>query len=234
MMLKIKLNKLLFLLSFLILGCTENDAQKDVVDKKIKVVIIGSSIASGMGASSYNYSWVGLLQSTTNDVFVNNAVAGYTTFHFLPEAKTNMKGITPDYSRNITQAIKLSPDLIIFSITTNDIAQGFTMDDFLGNMKTLTDMCVANHIPFLIGSTTPRKLDFDRTVVYYLINRRLEVIYGDNFVDYYNSLANLDTFELEKVFSSGDNLHPNNLGHKIIFESFYPTYLKIKNKILSK
>ena len=230
MMLKIKLNKLLFLLSFLILGCSKNDAR----GKKIKVVVIGSSTAAGVGATNYSSSWVGLLQSASQDNFVNNAVSGYTTFHFLPEAKSNSLGIVPDVNRNISASLKLNPDLIIFSITTNDIANGFSVDDYMANMKIITDLCKNNNVDFLVSSTLPRTMSYDQKLALVAINQELEAVYGENYFDFYTPLCNLDIFEYKFSVDSGDHVHPNNNGHRIIFEVLYPVYTKLKNKALAK
>jgi lysophospholipase L1-like esterase len=233
-----KNNKWLLILVLFCFSCTDsNDIEivdRKIVDRKIKVVILGSSIASGAGATNYEYSWAGLLKFVSKDSVINNAVGGYTTFHFLPETKPNYKGIGIDVKRNITASLKLAPDLIIFSITTNDIANGFTVDDYITNMNLLTDACEAKHVPFLIGSTSPRPLDIEGKKALVEVNNRLKSIYRDRFVNYYYALTNLDTFEYKSIYNSGDNLHPNDAGHKVIFDTIYPTYLKMKDQILSK
>lgn len=229
-------NWLLLSLSILFISCTEpSDPQypQYVTNKdKITVVIIGSSIASGEGASSYANSWAGTLQYDSQDNIINNAKGGYLTYHFLPETIWNNLGIETDVNRNIKASLKLNPDLIIFSITTNDIANGYTVDEYMANMKTMTDLCELNHVSFLVGSTTPRILDSKKMKALIEINNRLKTIYEDKFVNYYNELTNVDTFTIKTIYDAGDNLHPNNAGHKVIFDAFYPVYLKIKNKIL--
>jgi acyl-CoA thioesterase-1 len=167
----------------------------------------------------------------TKDSIINNAKGGYTTFHFLPETIPNKWSIVTDVKRNITASLKLNPDLVIFSITTNDIAMGFTADQYMANMKVMTDLCEANHVLFLIGSTTPRLLDSKGINALIEINNRLKTRYNDKFVDYYQKLTNLETFKFKSIYDSGDSLHPNNEGHKVIFDAFHPVYLKIKNKI---
>jgi acyl-CoA thioesterase-1 len=233
---KIKNNCLYLLISILFISCTEpNDPPFSPpinYKEKITVVIIGSSIASGEGASNYANSWAGILQSSSNDSIINNAKGGYLTYHFLPETIWNNLGIETDVNRNIKTSLKLNPDLVIFSITTNDIAQGYTVAEYMANMKVMTDLCEANHVRFLVGSTTPRILDLKKMKALIEINTKLKIAYEDKFVDYYNELTDLNTFTIKSVYDSGDALHPNNAGHKVIFDAFYPVYLQIKNKIL--
>lgn len=214
---------------------SDNVVQEDKEHRKLNVVIIGSSIAYSWGASTYENSWAGTLQSVSQDNIINNAKNGYLTFHFLPEIKPNKMGIVPDITRNITASLKFNPDLIIFSITTNDIANGFTVDDYMVNMKIMTDLCEANNVSFLIGSTTPRTLNSEGKKALIEINNRSKKIYGDDrFVNYHQELVDLQTLELKKIYDTGDGMHPNNAGHKVIFNAFYPFYLKMKNKILSQ
>jgi acyl-CoA thioesterase-1 len=225
-------------LSILFISCTEpNDppyTPPQNYKEKITVVIIGSSIASGEGASNYANSWAGTLQNNSQDNIINNAKGGYLTYHFLPETIWNNLGIETDVNRNITTSLKLNPDLIIFSITTNDIANGYTVDEYMANMKVMTNLCEVNHVSYLVGSTTPRILDSKKMKALIEINDRLKTEYDNKFVNYYNELTNLDTFTIKSIYDAGDNLHPNNAGHKVIFDAIYPVYLKQKNEILKK
>lgn len=237
---KEKINNWLFLsLSILLISCTEpNDPPYSPpinYKEKITVVIIGSSIASGQGASNYSNSWAGTLQAVTKDSIINNAVGGYTTFHFLPETIPNKLSIETDVKRNISTSLKLNPDLIIFSITTNDIAKGFTIADYINNMKIMTDLCRDNHIEALVTSTTPRTdLPYEKRKMLYDLNRELERIYGDNFTNVYSSLAEIEKYQPISNLFTTDLIHPNNEGHEIIFNTIYPAYLKLKSKIVNK
>ncbi|KAF2509236.1 SGNH/GDSL hydrolase family protein [Flavobacterium zhairuonense] len=229
-------SKWLLLLALLFINCTADPDEPQLpqnVNKKdkITVVIIGSSIASGQGASDYSNSWAGLLKAATKDSIINNAKGGYTTFHFLPETISNNLGIETDVKRNITTSLKLNPDMIIFSITTNDIANGFTANQYIANMKTMTDLCELNHVSFLVGSTTPRLLDEKKSQGLIEVNNQLKSIYKDKFVDYYHDLVNSGSPTLKSIYDSGDNTHPNNAGHGVIYNAFYPVYLKTKKNI---
>jgi acyl-CoA thioesterase-1 len=232
-MIKKLINTCLFLSIFFI-GCREHDVIPSTLPsnykEKISVVIIGSSIASGQGASGYSNSWAGVLQLLSQDNITNNAVSGYTSFHFLPETVQNNLFIETDVKRNITSSLILNPDLIIFSITTNDIANGFTVNQYIANMKTMTDLCETNHVLFLVGSTTPRLLDWKKKEALIEINDRLKIMYKDKFVNYYYELANFGTLEIKGIYDSGDGIHPNDAGHKVIFDAFYPVYLQTKKK----
>ncbi|AWK07250.1 hypothetical protein HYN56_24680 [Flavobacterium crocinum] len=227
---------LFLLLSSLFVSCTESDDSSQFQHfkkkEKITVVIIGSSIASGQGASNYSNSWAGLLEAESNDSIINNAKGGYLTLHFLPETIPNKLGIETDEKRNITASLKLNPNLIIFSLTTNDIANGYTVDQYISNMKIMTDLCENNNVSFLIGSTSPRLLDMKKNKALIEVNTMLEAAYGDRFVNYYNELTDPETYKIKSIYDAGDALHPNDAGHKVIFNDFLPVYLKVKSKIL--
>src|SRR3982751_4521754 len=115
------MKKFLFFLLLIILSLGVN-AQK-------KVVVVGSSTSYGTGASTYDSAWVGKLQlyfrQNSNDgldtVVTNLALGGFTTYQVMPTGFTPPAGKpAPDPARNVTMALSLSPDIIIFNLPSND------------------------------------------------------------------------------------------------------------------
>lgn len=206
-----------------------------MANEKIITVILGSSNAEGYGASSIDKSWARLLKKESLDSIINLSKAGYTSYDFLPDEFTNIRNIKPDPLRNITRAIKLNPKIIIFSITSNDIARGYSIDEYINNIEILTNLCVANNIEFIVTSTLPRNdLSFQQRENLYKLNGKLKDIYDYKFVDIYDSVANLETYTWLSTYVSSDNIHPNDDGHLNIFNNIWANYSKIRNRLLGK
>jgi acyl-CoA thioesterase-1 len=199
---------------------------------KISVVILGSSNAYGYGASSLKSSWAELLRKDIIGLMYNLSYPGYTTYHFLPYDAPNYRNVTPDKERNIEAAIKLSPKLIIFSITTNDIAFGYSIDEYLNNMKVMTDLCVANKIEYLITGTLPRNpFSLVARKALYDLNRELEKKYLERYVEIFNPVADLETYKWQENLCYEDFIHPNDAGHMIIYKEVLKAYNKYKLRI---
>ncbi len=187
------------------------------------IIIIGSSIASGIGASVTKKSWSGLLAAKyAGTSFHNLSVPGYTTFHFLPDVFGELyKGytITPDSSVNISHVIRMQPNLVIISITTNDIGYGYSTTEYMRNMKIITDSLQANKILYLVTSTTIRD-DFAETNRKKLLSLAISLgkRYGQKFVDIMTPIADTSTLRINKEFYSSDLVHPNDNGHYLIYQ----------------
>lgn len=235
MFLKNKVVRTVVCLSVLFLLLQSCDSTKDssnVETGKNLIVILGSSTAYGIGPSSLGSSWAGLLQYEKSAIVNNLSYPGYTTYQFLPSNEPNLRGVTPDKERNIEAAIKLSPNIVIFSITTNDIANGYSIDEYLNNMKVMTDLCVKNKIEYIITSTTPRTpLTLDKRKALYDLNRKLEVIYPERYVEIYNLLADLNTYKWQTNLCASDSIHGNDKAHAIIYKEVLAGYEKAKTRL---
>jgi acyl-CoA thioesterase-1 len=228
------LNRILLfgIIFYLCQGCASKNITDELVNDKIVVVVLGSSNAFGIGASSPNQSWVGLLKKASSDLIINLSISGSTTYTFLPYNSPNYRNIKPDKLRNIDAAINLLPKIIIFSITTNDIASGYSIDEYLNNMELMTNLCISNKVEYIITSTLPRNpLPFEQRKELYDLNRRLEKTYGNRYVEIYNPVANLQTLNWQEDLCISDLIHPNDSGHLIIFNSIWPIYLDVKIRI---
>lgn len=195
----------------------------DPLPKEKKVIIIGSSIASGTGASRLSKSWAGLLANKYPTIgFRNMSVGGYTTFHFLPDIFGDLyQGytITPDSTVDISRVIERKPDYVIISITTNDVAYGYSPTEYMRNMKIITDSLQANKIPYLVTSTTLRD-DFSDAnrkkllSIFTSLNKR----YKKNFIDIMTAIADTAILRINRSMYINDLIHPNDDGHYAIFK----------------
>jgi len=221
--------------SFLIFSFLCCDSDKDyrrVEEGKDLVVILGSSSAYGIGVSALNRSWAALLNNEQTITIKNLSYPGYSTYEFLPSGVSNFRNITPDKERNIDVAIKLAPKIIIFSITTNDIGRGYSIDEYLNNIKVMTDLCVYNNIEYIVTSTHPRNpMPIERRKALYDLNRELERIYADRYVEIYNLLGDLNAYKWNKNLCASDSIHGNDDAHVIIYNEVLLGYYKARARL---
>ncbi|WP_433814858.1 SGNH/GDSL hydrolase family protein [Flavobacterium johnsoniae] len=228
-------------LSFLTFLCQSCDGDNNVdrqignLPDNVFTVIMGSSSAYGVGASLPSNSWAQMLQKAVEDTLYNLSYPGYTTYKFLPSNVSNFRNISPDNERNISAALKLSPKIIIFSITTNDIASGYSIDEYLNNIKIMTDLCAEKEVEFIITSTLPRNpLSLDKRKALYDLNRKLEEKFGERYLEIFDWVANPETYTWKEGLCASDFIHPNDAGHMIIYQNVLEAYKACKLRILEK
>jgi len=193
-----------------------------------KMVILGSSTAQGFGASVPDSSWARRLATYYGKrvKIVNLAKGGYTTYHMLATGKANPAGRPAvDTMRNITAALKEHPNYLILSMTTNDVAAGFGVEEYLSNIEEVRLIALANGIKRVwVTTPTPRNLPTEeRRKLLKEIRARLLQKYGKDGIDIYGILEG-DDYKLSKTYDSKDGIHSNDAGHRLLF-------LKIKDGV---
>jgi acyl-CoA thioesterase-1 len=187
------------------------------------IAVLGSSTAEGEGASSFANSWVGLLDaalsSSANVNIVNLAAGGYTTLELLPGS---------DAFGGIDAAIDEDPDLIVVALAgSNDLSMGTSTTTYLSRLTQVRDAARAAGIPTFFVSTAPKDLvDEERFLLAdwgNQMNDRFDVCwtpgnttYSPCFIDIFADLAN-DDQGIESQYNSGDGIHLNDAGHRVIF-----------------
>src|SRR5215217_7449078 len=218
------MNKTLLALTVLLLLCAYNlPAQK-------KVVILGSSTASGTGASSYDSSWAGKLQLsfrkniTAGDpdtIVINLAVGGYVTYYAMPTGYMPPAGRpAPDGEHNVTKALSFSPDIVLINFPTNDIGSGYSKNEFLNNLRFLSQQITSVGVKAYVATTQPRsQFDFSMRQALRECVDSVNNSFGANAINFWDDLATNDgQFNLRPEVNSGDGVHANNLGHRLLFE----------------
>ncbi|AQG81693.1 hypothetical protein AWR27_21750 [Spirosoma montaniterrae] len=184
------------------------------------VVILGSSTASGAGASDYKHAWAGLFSSYLNKgKIINLARGGYTTYHILPDGQEGLVAKRPsaDTLRNITAALKLHPTLMIISMTTNDVANGYSVDEVMYNLQTIRRIALDNGVKrILITTSMPRKLNAQATARWLQQRDRTMRAYEQDAVNFFDPLADADN--LFQANLTPDGIHPNDDGHRLLFK----------------
>ncbi|MGB3798401.1 MAG: GDSL-type esterase/lipase family protein [Lewinella sp.] len=188
------------------------------------IVVIGSSTAEGTGASSQDSSWVGryqeyLADDTRYDV-VNLARGGYTTYHILPTGSDIPAGvgIVPDLNRNVTEALTYDPFAIIVNMPSNDAARGFTPEAQLENFAAIAEAAREEGTMIYIATTQPRNFTDPAQVADQIeVRDSIFSIYGDMAIDFWSGLADGNGFIIDSL-DSGDGVHVNDGGHRILYE----------------
>ncbi len=150
---------------------------------------------------------------------VNLAAGGYTTLELLPGS---------DAFGGIDAAIDEDPDLIVVALAgSNDLSMGTSTATYLSRLTQVRDAARAAGIPTFFVSTAPKDLvDEERFLLAdwgNQMNDRFDVCwtpgnatYSPCFIDIFADLAN-DDQGIESQYNSGDGIHLNDAGHRVIF-----------------
>jgi lysophospholipase L1-like esterase len=188
------------------------------------IVVLGSSTAAGTGASSPDSSWVNLftrsLAGDTRYKVTNLGQGGYTTYHILPTGSPRPVGvnINIDQTRNVTRALSLDPFAIIVNMPSNDAANNFPVADQLANFQRIVEAATSQGVRVWVATTQPRNFANPTQINNQRIVRdSIFSIYGEFAIDFWNGLAANNGFILPEV-DSGDGVHVNDAGHRLLFE----------------
>lgn len=185
-------------------------------------VLLGASTAAGTGATTYDSSFAGryahYLQGQPPWTFTNLAVSGYTTFQLMPTGYVSPPGRSqPDPAHNITKALALHPTVLILCMGTNDIANGYPAAEYEANYDTLNAIAERAHVPLWIATPLPRALDATGRNKILALRDRILTRYWPRALDFYDSLGDAQG-NYVPAFNSGDGIHTNNHGHRLLYE----------------
>jgi acyl-CoA thioesterase-1 len=237
------------LLCFAITACTKADVEPNPLllasnnltlglsaTPKNNIVILGGSTAWGKGATSVENTWVYLLQSKLkaidkNDTVINLAFPGYTTYHIMANdfVPAGAKRPEADTLRNITTALSKHPMLVIISLPSNDIANGYNDAEIISNYKTVVNTLIREKIPYFLTSNQPRDFNLGDRLRLRTFTDLLVKTFPGHVIDYLNKLGDA-LWEYKAVYNCGDGIHPNNKGHQVIYNSFI-TYDPFKKAV---
>lgn len=187
------------------------------------IVVLGSSTAAGTGPTSVDSAWVWMYRDTvfqndTRFAITNLARGGFTTYNILPDGAEIPSGVnqTIDPERNISKALTLNPDAIIINLPSNDAANGYPVTDQLANYNLILVELISRDIPFWIATPQPRNNFSDNQKQIQLDMRDSTFLRFEEFaVDFWTELNTVDN-DVNPDFDSGDGVHLNNAGHRIL------------------
>lgn len=188
------------------------------------IVVLGSSTSAGTGASPIDSAWVwryraALAEISSDFEVINLGVGGYTTFKICPTGTEFEDGVTEviDENKNVTKALTYNPYAIIVNMPSNDAIK-YTAEQTLVNMALISDYAAAVGVKTWICTTQPRNFsDSDMLATQVYLAKEIPEIYGDYSLDFWTDLADDGGF-VASTYDSGDGVHLNNAGHKLLFE----------------
>jgi acyl-CoA thioesterase-1 len=189
------------------------------------IVILGGSTAWGQGASSVEHTWVYKLRAKLKtvdkkDTIINLAFPGYTTYHVrATECIKVNKRPEADTLRNINVALRKHPKLVIVSLPSNDINNGYNDEEILNNYKDLVATFEKENIPYILTSNQPRNFSLEGRMRLRAFTTLLAKTFPGHVIDYLNALSD-SKWCYKPIYNCGDGVHPNDNGHNVIYNAF--------------
>ena len=184
-------------------------------------VVLGSSSAAGVGASS-GQGWASQLQQAVQArqvVLQNIARGGTLSYQALATGSTPPAGRpAPDAEVNITRALQFAPKLVLLSFPTNDTAAGYSADETAANLLALQRAAQAAGAAALVLGVQPRDgLNSGQRTVLADVDQRLAAQAGPCFVALFAALAD-GNGNIAAAYAAGDGIHLNDAGHRVVRE----------------
>ncbi len=187
------------------------------------IIILGSSTAAGTGASNYDSAFAGRYAKYLGALnpswkLVNLAVGGYTTYNVMPTGWKHATGRPdPDTARNITKALALKPTCLLICMPSNDINNGYAATEYNDNFDSLHAWADKANLPVWITTPLPRSaMDAAHRKLLIELRDRILARYAPRVINFYDSLGDADGNYFSQ-YNSGDGIHTNDKGHKILF-----------------
>lgn len=188
------------------------------------IVVLGSSTAAGHGASTYENGWAYKYEDYLKNinsayVFYNLAVGGATTYAAQRNNYKPPKGRpAPLAGHNITAALNLLPDAIIINYPSNDAVQGYTLKEQENNFKRITAEAEKKNVLLWVATPQPRNnLNAAQVKRQDSLFTWIKAYYGAKSIDFFTGIeSNKDSILFK--YNSGDGIHPNDLGHDILYQ----------------
>ncbi|MCI4666619.1 MAG: SGNH/GDSL hydrolase family protein [Bacteroidia bacterium] len=189
----------------------------------LHVVVLGSSTAAGSGPSHPDSTWVNRYRRTLKSInpkheVSNLARGGYNTYRLMPTGFIPPAGFPePDTSRNISMALSLNPDAIIINLPSNDAAINVSAAAQMQNFRIMVDSARRQGVPVWVCTTQPRVFSTSKVSVQLAVRDSIFAVFGSRAIDFWSGLADSIGHPLG-TYDSGDGVHLNDAGHKILFE----------------
>ena len=188
--------------------------------------IIGSSTAAGDGASTFDSSWVArtvLYYQNLHELtsYHDIAQSATTTWLGMPSSFSppagNPQPPSPDPTLNVTRILQLGSDVVVVGYPTNDIVFGFTLTQYLSNLRTIYDSVVKAGKVCFITTTQPRN-DIPASVRQVLLIGRDSILneFPQRTLDFWDPVVDPATLGILAQYSAPDGIHLNNAGHAAI------------------
>lgn len=192
-----------------------------------RIVVMGSSTAAGSGSTPYyDSAWAGKFRTYIRSKnpsmdIINLANAGYTSYHILrPNGYIAPSGRPAvDTTKNITKALSLNPDAIIINLASNDAYNGYTLAEQQANFEAAMALADAANVPVWVTTSQPRTSMIGSNIP--LLTAFRDWVYtrfGNKAINFWDVVTNLDSTTINPIYSAGDGIHINNLGHHVLYK----------------
>lgn len=187
-----------------------------------RIVVLGSSTAAGQNASSADNSWVGRYRSYLAEAFPNFTIdnlgmGGFNTYRIQATDYVPPEGRPPPLpGNNITTALERDPDAIIINLPSNDLYEGFSLEEQMGNYERVVTLAQEQGVLVWIATAQPR--DFAEAAQRQGLMEARDAIserFAPRSVDFWTELANSDG-TMKSIYNSGDGTHFNDAGHAVL------------------
>ena len=102
-------------------------------------------------------------------------------------------------------------------MTTNDVGNGYSVDELMNNLKTVRALALSKGVKHIYITTChPRRIDAASTKKYLEQRNRIIEVYGKYAVNFFDPLADANNFLKAELLCS-DGIHPNDKGHAVLF-----------------
>ncbi len=190
----------------------------------VRFLVIGSSTAAGHGTTSKDSAWVWrfreyLAHKNPKNEVINLAKGGYSTYELMPSDFTPpAQRPLPDAERNITKALSYCPDGIIVNLPSNDVSSEFKAHEQLFNFHTMKRLAEEEGIPIFICTTQPRDFSQEwQRNEQFAVKDSIIAHFPDGYIDFWSGFPDSEN-GLRDTFDSGDGIHMNNAGHKVLLD----------------
>jgi lysophospholipase L1-like esterase len=192
--------------------------------KKYVISVIGSSTAAGMGATPIDSSWVNLTKSYYQqlgliDTIYNRAVSASTTYDGMPTGFTPPSGRpAPELAYNITKALSYNPDIVLVAYASNDVYDGYTLQETLSNLRTIYQAVLAAGKIAYVMTTQPRNMTTAQQEIQKEERDSILAEFPAFSLNFYNPVVAADSLSINPIYSFGDGIHLNNAGHQQLYQ----------------
>lgn len=140
----------------------------------------------------------------TSNGYVDKGVSGQTTTQMLER-----------YQKDV---LDQDPFCVVIMGGTNDLAQGYTKDQIMANLKSMAEQAAAKNMKVVLCSVTPCNMAYSKLTPrekgthIVALNKMIKAYAtekGFTYCDYYPALVAQDGYSLKEEYCLYDQLHPN-------------------------
>lgn len=198
------------------------------------IVVIGSSTSSGYGLPIPgggvegdqddntqdllpDSSWVNRMRHFAPNNVIDLAIFGEDCYQGMPSQTAHMptNRPLPDANNNITKALQFNPDIVVVNFPSNNY-DIYSVGEVMVCLRTIYLSATNNgHTQCFITTTQPRDI-FSTSDRLKLKTIRDSILaqFGIHAIDFFTSVSIGSTFNINPIYSQGDGIHLNSLGHK--------------------